>query len=798
MSESTSPKTTRTDRPIERERENRAPWFFWSLVAHVAIFAAVVFLTPVRDMIIEPKKPDLKLSKHRVEELAEHIREQNVEDLKRKVQQLDQIEKMMEQMRQQQRDELKPEQLEDVADAPQDAIEAIEKAIQEQTEALEKLEQVDPEAAKEPFDQQTAEAREDQLEVESAQEQAVNALVLAGQEYEEIRREQTDLATTQLQARDAIEKAQQTRRQIESTESKIESEESHIERLDKLVAQKRNERAATEDRLAKERKQLEDAQQKQAEAKQQLDDAKNAEQEAKQALDADAQNRELVNEHKQAERRTSDAQKQVERMDKAVDRAQKAKDAAEKRLERKQEDVEKYEKQAEQRKAANEQRKQELEQARQQLEQEVADAQDKQAEALDEQKKILAKVNQVRKQQLEAQDAEPQQQVAEQVPPQESQPLSDNPLELFKQAQQQEAEITEDYREIRASELAKIQNMTLAEAMGRVDVATPKREPVNEKALEKPVDTAEKLEEYKKEFQKTAQQMDGMVATAEAMAMAAQRVSQEMGDEMAMAMRIEQEATFDEYAAETADAKAVDFTANMGPIGEGQSPMGMPGIAPPGTGQGDMKMKPGVGQSTGLAQQYYSQWKVAKPERTDVHPEIERQDILQAQPGRVIGEGGVQTDWLFVDGWYILGPFPNEGRRNIHKKFPPETVIDLDATYIGRGGRPIQWEYYKSTRPMVVPDGVEPYTIWYAYTEVEFDQARDMWVAIGSDDRSDIWLNGNKIWASADAHKPWRPGEGFRKVRFQAGRNTILYRIENGQHGMGFSFVLHTAPPTAE
>lgn len=171
---------------------------------------------------------------------------------------------------------------------------------------------------------------------------------------------------------------------------------------------------------------------------------------------------------------------------------------------------------------------------------------------------------------------------------------------------------------------------------------------------------------------------------------------------------------------------------------------------------------------------------------------IAPRDIILARNLRDEGEKGV---WMFLDTWYTIGPFPNPSRINIHRKFPPETVVDLDATYIGKNDRQIRWKFRQSRDPKVIPADAEEYGIWYAYTEVYMDRPCDLWVAIGSDDKGNVWLNDQPIWISNDQLKPWRIDEGFRKVHFQAGRNRILFRVENGWYAMAFSFGIRIAKP---
>jgi len=155
--------------------------------------------------------------------------------------------------------------------------------------------------------------------------------------------------------------------------------------------------------------------------------------------------------------------------------------------------------------------------------------------------------------------------------------------------------------------------------------------------------------------------------------------------------------------------------------------------------------------------------------------------------GRKIRQGATPSEWMFVDSWYTIGPFPNPHRKNLLRKFPPETVIDLDATYVGKGGKEIRWQWVQSHDPMVTPADPAEYAIYYAYTEVWCDRPMDLWVAVGSDDKANVWLNGLPIWISSDKLKGWRVNEGFRKVAFKPGVNAVLYRVENGWLNIGFS-----------
>jgi hypothetical protein len=174
-----------------------------------------------------------------------------------------------------------------------------------------------------------------------------------------------------------------------------------------------------------------------------------------------------------------------------------------------------------------------------------------------------------------------------------------------------------------------------------------------------------------------------------------------------------------------------------------------------------------------------------------------------SNPGPTIPARGISTlgeegpGWIRLDSWYVIGPFPNPARQNVDVSFPPESLIDLDAIHIGDGGKPVRWTFVQSAGEMVKPPEDPPYVIYYAYTEVYSDADRELWVALGSDDNSRVWLNDQLIWKSGYGLKVWRRNEGFRRVLFRRGVNRILYRVENGHGASGFSFLIQTASEVA-
>src|SRR5690606_28398403 len=92
------------------------------------------------------------------------------------------------------------------------------------------------------------------------------------------------------------------------------------------------------------------------------------------------------------------------------------------------------------------------------------------------------------------------------------------------------------------------------------------------------------------------------------------------------------------------------------------------------------------------------------------------------------------------------------------------------------------------------PHHNEMYGIYYAYTELWFDEDVDLWIAVGSDDKANIWINDLPVWISGEKEKKWRINEGFRKVYFKKGVNRVLYRVENGWGGVYFSLAVQVLP----
>jgi hypothetical protein len=173
--------------------------------------------------------------------------------------------------------------------------------------------------------------------------------------------------------------------------------------------------------------------------------------------------------------------------------------------------------------------------------------------------------------------------------------------------------------------------------------------------------------------------------------------------------------------------------------------------------------------------------------------------------GRTIGAGGAYANRIFLDTWYVIGPFEGAGHDSQNAIYPPERGVDLDAVYYGKNDLPVRWTFQQDARYPSIPLPRAENAVYYAYTEVEVDRDMDLWVWIGGDDDTKMWFNDRLVWLSGDGiDKPWyrqafmtlpemhtlNLTEGQRRLHFNKGRNSILLKLYNGVDLMFYSVVL--------
>ncbi len=185
-----------------------------------------------------------------------------------------------------------------------------------------------------------------------------------------------------------------------------------------------------------------------------------------------------------------------------------------------------------------------------------------------------------------------------------------------------------------------------------------------------------------------------------------------------------------------------------------------------------------------------------------------RQRVMaQVQSARYIGgDPDPDTPWTFVNGWYMIGPFTTGNSADLHRSYTPESLIDLDATYIGPDGRRLIWTFRKEAEPGTMYFPVQNVnSVYYAFTHIKSDRQIQVTLAVTSDDASRLWINGEPIepvgWQETNDRHPWLFSfghdiaryachlhyRGYRQAQLKEGINTLLIRVENGPGGTGFA-----------
>ena len=352
---------------------------------------------------------------------------------------------------------------------------------------------------------------------------------------------------------------------------------------------------------------------------------------------------------------------------------------------------------------------------------------------------------------------------------------------LYDTAIQTEKQIAEQFQSIRATQVAVQRKIPISEAKKFVKIVTPERAEYSG-VREGAPDDAAALEKQNAAMEEALQQVDSMVALSRSMAFQAANSGKGTHGLTVSAATMQAQANQADQlaglATEGEGGNAADLTGLMKEIERGT---GEHGAGPHGQTSGN-----GSGQGNGPA----GPAGFGRGEPGGGVPAMGA--VSESIPGRKVHAGGFGggTKWMFVDTWYMIGPFPNPQRRNIDTKFPPESIIDLDATYPVEGQN-LRWQFVQTAAAGIRPPLSRQYAIYYGYTTLWFDEHQDMWIATGSDDFSKLWINDMLVWASGSVQKVWKPNEGYRRVHFKKGLNRVLFRLENGHNDCMFSLMLN-------
>lgn len=793
-----------SDEIRERKRKRRRrepPWSLVSFLLHGVFIALVILCTPAKELVIPDKqeKPQpAELTADRLEDLAETLTAARMNELLQQIQAMQAVLHNMDAMK----EAIAKDYDAFAAHEAENAREALEKLVEETTanqaksveaqsvvkreiEALVRVETKDDLTKKETSED--IRQKRDKLMYETvektntAQANAVNALdklavkaAFVGYEKtseaaEKVREAQMEAAKMQDAAQTEVIDVAQEVAQIAGTAAQVARHEEAVRKAEEKAAKNKTRKAENEKTRAE------------AEAEVQPLEAELAKlREEKKWQEA----KEIKAKVEPLKRQAKESQREVERAEREMQNAAREKERHEKQLK---EAVARLEKLV----AAKRERATEKQVER------IVQAESAQRK-LNEQTAILKATLAADASKLEKLAQEEKRKENALVNAQaEAMPIS----EAYELARKLEGEIAISYKDIKATQTAILKKMSFAAAQKITDVAVPERMKADEKALAENVRTQAALDRRKKAEAEVVREADNMVEATVAMMEDALKIV--MGEDKSRqaaqkdkAVKWMDEKDFEKRADEESTAERL---AKLDAAADYQVELQQAAAEDEHAKAKDLT---GLMSESGAAAE-------AKNGAVSGPPELKGGE-LGLLPGNVMrvsadGKDGLEAKWMYVNSWYMIGPFPNPNRVNLRRKFAPESVQDLDATYVGKGGQKLRWRFCQAQsskppqpwmadwRAEVIPEDKDEYAIYYAYAEVFFDEACDRWVAIGSDDRSDVWLNDVPIWGSSNRLKQWQLAEDFRRVHFKKGRNKLLVRIENGHWNCGWSVCISTS-----
>ena len=136
-----------------------------------------------------------------------------------------------------------------------------------------------------------------------------------------------------------------------------------------------------------------------------------------------------------------------------------------------------------------------------------------------------------------------------------------------------------------------------------------------------------------------------------------------------------------------------------------------------------------------------------------------------------------------VPAWHIAGPF-DAGGKGRDAQLPPDSEIDLSATYPGKGDTTARWKTYPSHAGCV--GLVEVYggahhagdCIAYATCTVTSPSEQAVQMRFGSDEDAIVWFDGDEVWRF-DGGRGVVPDDDVVPVTLVAGDTSILVKVYN-------------------
>ncbi len=379
--------------------------------------------------------------------------------------------------------------------------------------------------------------------------------------------------------------------------------------------------------------------------------------------------------------------------------------------------------------------------------------------------------------------------------------------QALEKARQSLEKIEKLEQKAKAAELAKILKIPVDEALKRLPPPPPKPKesllPLTDKQV------AEKVADYEKrakkildgQEQKEMKKTEGTPIASNQSEKTAKKDSKKppAGDESSADRSVKMAKNNQSSSAGRGTSQSA---GGVGAAGNGVGDVAKPGGAITGN------LSSGAGGDVGSDEARVVNRGIGEPTRvyeSTVTTQKLPKESVRAFDGRIIGAGAEFTNRIYLNAWYVIGPFA-VSKTATAEALPPESGVDLDAAYFGKGRQLLQWQYHETKSYPYVPPNAEGDAVYYGYTEIMLDKDRVLIADIGSDDDAKIWVNDTLVWSGNNDRKPWYQNGGYRplqydretynltegsiKLNLKKGRNKILFRLFNGYADTFFSMVL--------
>ncbi|MFH1903903.1 MAG: DUF3857 domain-containing protein [bacterium] len=164
---------------------------------------------------------------------------------------------------------------------------------------------------------------------------------------------------------------------------------------------------------------------------------------------------------------------------------------------------------------------------------------------------------------------------------------------------------------------------------------------------------------------------------------------------------------------------------------------------------------------------------------------------LYLEDGKIEAAKSLCAKLGFIQNWFVIGPFDNDGKTGFDKKYPPETEIKISSEYQGKD-RKVKWRHINIESPLGFIDlgaifRPNKNTCSYLLTFVKSNKKREVAFRMGHDDAIKIWLNNRLVFSNNNYHAA-RFDQSHARVFLNKGWNKILIKLCQKQEKWGLLF----------